>query len=276
MWSRSKSRATTRPRREDRVATVDLGWHCLRDEVDRDVARLFVTLAERLLPEALPRRFGEYEPYQGKFADAGIDGFDDAWANATTTLYFAGSGPCVFGSLSAGPGNLRPDKFWSMSLTILAEPLRDPAWRDALRRFFVVIADNVPAFYASAELTRGHIWSGRSLWADGETESAIWPVRYRQGWLGLPPKPTWWSWLGRPFADVVDALPAERATPTASGVLYEASTELSGPAGLEQLSRWLPAELFAVIGPNPERQRPVPLVRAAMIPVALEFGGDPG
>ncbi|MBM7784932.1 hypothetical protein JOD67_001612 [Tenggerimyces flavus] len=91
--------------------------------------------------EALRRRFGEYEPYQGKFAHAGEDGFASAWADATSSLYSV-SGPCVLGR-----------------------------WAPA------IVRRELPAFYASA-----------------------------------------------------------------------------------QLSRWLPVELFATIGPNLEQVRPVPLV----------------
>lgn len=269
VWSRSHSRTIQKPQKESRVATVDVNWYCLREELDPDAARLFVATAQQLLPEALARRFGEYEPLQGKLADSGAEGFAQAWAEATSTLFVTGTGPCVGGHLSAGPSAQFSDRFWSMSLTLLAEPIGDAGWRDALRKLFVALADRLPAFYASAEVTSGHIWSGRSLWADGETEWPIRPVRYRDGWMGLPPSPVWWSWLGRPFADYFALLPDKRTRPTVNGILYQASAELAGPGELEPLSRWLPADLFAKLGPNPHRQQPVPLIRAAKSPAVL-------
>src|ERR1700752_2420481 len=69
VWSRSHSRTIQKPQKESRVATVNVNWSCGREELDPDAARLFVATAEQLLPEALARRFGEYEPLQGKFAD---------------------------------------------------------------------------------------------------------------------------------------------------------------------------------------------------------------
>jgi hypothetical protein len=269
IWSRSRSRTMQTPSREDRVATVDLTWLSLRDEVPDDASALMVSAAERYLPEALPRRFGEYEPFQGKYAEAGKEGFSQAWRDATSALYFSGSGPCVGGHLNAGPNEQFPDRYWSMSMTLLADPLREHGWRDAARRLFRTLADGVGAFYASAQVSRNHIWSGRSLWMDGETELSIRTLRFREGWLGLPPTPTWWSWFGAPYAFVARLLPRDGLTATTKGILFESAREPAPPDSLEPLSRWLPANLFASLGPNPHRQQPVPLIRASEIPAEL-------
>lgn len=269
VWSRSQSRRVPKPERESRVSTVDVAWYCLREDLATDAAALFVDSARRFLPEALPRRFGEYEPFQGKLAEAGVDGFTKAWADATSTLFTAGSGPCIGGQLSAGPSAQFPDRFWSISLTFHAEPIRDVGWQEALRALFVTLADELPAFYASAEVIEGHIWTGRSLWSDGATEWKISPLRYRDGWTGLPPKPTWWTWLGRPFMEYHSALPADRVTATARGVMYEAANSPGTSADLVSSGTWLPAGLFSRLAPNPHREQPVPLVPALVIPAAL-------
>ncbi|MDQ0896055.1 hypothetical protein [Agromyces ramosus] len=269
VWSRSQSRKVQKPQRESRVSTVDVAWYCLREDLATDAAVLFVDAARRFLPEALPRRFGEYEPFQGKLVEAGLDGFTKAWADATSMLFTAGSGPCIGGHLSAGPSAQFPDRFWSISLTFHAEPIREVGWQEALRALFVTLADELPAFYASAEVTEGHIWTGRSLWSDSETEWGISPVRYRDGWTGLPPKPTWWTWLGRPFMEYHSAFPPDRVTATARGVMYEASKVPGASADLVSSSAWLPAELFSSLAPNPHRQQPVPLVPARVIPADL-------
>jgi hypothetical protein len=270
VWSRSKSRRVQRPAREKRVAAIDVAWYCLREELTSNPAVLFVEAAQRTLPEALPRRFGEYEPLQGKWADAGADGFFDAWSTATSSLLTTGSLPCTDGYLNAGPGAQFADRFWSMSLTFLADPILEPGWRTALRTLFVALADGFPAFYASAELTEGYIWSGRSLWSDGNTQSRIVPVRHLEGWTGLPPRPTWWSWLGRPFAEYYASLPSDRATPTSRGVFYEAAEDPYRSGDLVSLGTWLPADLFASLAPNPQRVQPVPLQRAKVIPTDLQ------
>ena len=173
------------------------------------------------------------------------------------------------GYLSAGPGATSYDGYWTMRLDLLADPIREPAWREALRALFVRLADELPAFYASAELITGYVWSGRTLWADGDTEQRISPMHYRDGWLGLPPRPTWWTWLGEPFAAYFPHLPAERTTATERGLLYSAADEPSGPADLVPLSTWLPGELFADFAGGAHGLRSAPLVRAPSIPVEL-------
>lgn len=269
LWSRSQSRKIRKPERESRVSTVQLEWFCLRQELAQDPPTLFLETVERMLPEALPGRFGEYEPFQGKFADVGPQGFASAWAEATSLLFFSASGPCIDGTLSAGPNESFPDRFWSMSLTFHAEPLQQPSWRDAVQRIFTTLADGLPAFYASAAVTGGHIWSGRSLWSDGATEWGVRPLRARDGWMGLSPVPTWWTWLGQPYLDAAGMLPPDRTTATARGVLVESSVQPTAADDLEPLNRWLPAALFASLLPNPGRQQPAPLLRAPSIPDIL-------
>jgi hypothetical protein len=269
IWSRSQSRTIQRPSRQERVAAVDLTWFSLRKHLPVEASSLMVSAAERYLPEALPRRFGQYEPLQGKYVDVGEEGFKRAWRAATSSLFFSGSLPCIGGNLNAGPNERFLDNYWSMSMTFLAEALKEHGWRDAVRRLFTTLADELHAFYSSAQVSRNNIWSGRSLWMDGETELPIRTLRFRQGWLGLPPTPTWWSWFGAPYSFVVSLLPRDGLTATTVGTLFETATEPGPPDSMPPLGRWLPANLFASIGPNPHRQQPVPLIRASEIPHEL-------
>jgi hypothetical protein len=232
---------------------------------------LFARSAQRLLPEALPRRFGEFEPLHGKLAESGIEGFCEAWAAATSLLFLSGSGPCIGGSLHPGPNDRFPSPFWRLSLQFHANPLCNQRWRDALRRLVTTVSDALPAFYASAQITGDHIWSGRTLWSDSRTEWPVSPLRARQGWLGLPPTPTWWAWFGSPYRKLVQGhLEPSRTTATAMGVLHEWSDEPTDRTDLAAFAAdWLPTDLFATYAPNPQRQLPVPLTRAVHIPSEL-------
>lgn len=87
--------------------------------------------------------------------------------------------------------------------------------------------------------------------------------------MGLPPKPAWWTWFGLPFRDFAAALPDQRLTSAANGVLYEAADEPTSQDEIEPLSRWLPADLFAALAPNPRGAHPGPLIRAAHAPQGL-------
>jgi hypothetical protein len=269
VWSRSTSRTVARPARQARVATVDLTWCCLRDQVPDDAAAVLIAAAERHLPEALPRRFGEYEPFQGRYAQVGRAGFCDAWQDATTPLFFSGTGLCLGGHLAARHGCQFSNRFWSMSLSVLAEPLAEPRWRDAVRALFTTLAERLGAFYASAEVVRNQVWSGRSVFIDGKAERPLRTLRARDGWMGLPPIPVWWSWLGAPYASEAALLPAARCTSTGNGVLFESSDTPVSRDASEPLSTWLPASLFARLVPTDRWIQPVALDRAQAVPDEL-------
>lgn len=266
LWTRSKSRRIQKPAREQRISEVHLDWFARRDAVPPDVVGLYLDTVTRYLPEALPRRFGEYEPFQGKYDQVGAEGFAQAWRDATSLLFFSGSGPVIGGTFNAGPAEAHPDKFWSMSLTLHISAFNDSAWSDALRNVFVMLADGLPAFYATAQVTRGHIWNGRASWIDNQTEWPMMPLRYRVGWTGLPPTPMWWTWLGAPYADQASRLPGDRTSKTTAGVLFENSAQPLPRDELDPLSTWLPSNLFARLAPNPRSTIPAPLEAADRIP----------
>src|SRR5262249_28984717 len=103
LWSGGVERTAAGPGRSERAKGTSLDWYSRGVLVGPDFAARYLAACRRLLPEALPRRFGEYEPLQAKLAEAGDDGFTAAWSRATSTLHFAASRPCISGSLSAGP-----------------------------------------------------------------------------------------------------------------------------------------------------------------------------
>ncbi len=156
-----------------------------------------------------------------------------------------------------------------MTLQLLAEPIQEPAWRDALQTLFVTLADELPVFYASAQVTSGHPWTGRSLDSDKDSDWPVNPVRWGQGWTGLPPIPTWWLWLGSPYAGYHSALPTERTTPTSRGVFYAAADNPTGPGDLLPLSTWLPEDLFSSLVYDRDIRFNPPLAPAKTIPAEI-------
>jgi hypothetical protein len=100
IWARGVERALATPERNERVKVINLDWYTRRMFVGADFGAQYAGICRRLLPEALPRRFGEYEPLQGKLAEAGDGGFANAWRDATSILFFAASPPCISGSVA--------------------------------------------------------------------------------------------------------------------------------------------------------------------------------
>lgn len=284
VWAKSGARQSSKPAPNGRVRVIDLSWYVQRERVSNDLVARYLALCRRTLPEALPRRFGEYEPLQGKMAETGDEGLIRAWQEATGNFFFTSSTPCLGGSMTPGPGDRFPGDFWHLNLDVHARPFaEDQRWRDALRRLFIGTAQEFGAFYASAEVTRGNIWNGRSIWSDGDTEWPTTPAR-REGWLGLPPYPTWWAWYGDLYRPLVkDRLGVGAVTDLQPGVLHELATE---PADRDELVRalakgqaaggdagWVPPSLLAKTQPYDGWVQPVPLDPADVIPATLQKHG---
>lgn len=273
VWSRSKARRGHRPARDARISTIGVEWYCLREDLASDPARLFCSAAARLLPEALPRRF-THGGQQVSYAGVGADGVSAAWHDAELGLFFEGSGPVLHGYLPDAPGDSPRDRFWRMRLDCYADPFADDRWRDALQAFFITLADELPAIYATAQVVRGWQWSGRGTLSDQEpgkeppenTCSLNWDGR----WHGLSPIPVWWEWFGPPYQDLVRGYVPDGGTATATGLLQEWADH---PANRDELTataaRSLPADLLAVLRPGRQRTRPYPLITAARIPASL-------
>ena len=90
---------------------IKLEWYCRRGSIGSDVGARYLAICRRLLPEALPRRYGEYEPFQEKLEVSGDEAFAQAWRDATSLLFFPASSPCLSGSMWAGPNEQRPLPF---------------------------------------------------------------------------------------------------------------------------------------------------------------------
>lgn len=280
VWAKGVGRPARKPDRGQRANVIEFNWYALRASVDSEFGASYIARCRRLLPEALPRRFGEYEPLQAKLAETGDAGFSRAWRESTSLLFFAASSPCISGALWAGPNEQRPRLVWHMSLNVHFEPLAaDAPWRSALQRFFVAIAQRLGAFFASAEVCRGLIWTGRSMNADAHSEFTIMPARV-DGWMGLPPYPTWWAWYGSPYRQAAEEhLAGGQVQEHQTGILHLLAPEpldrdeltrlVTVRRGLRRVATWAPPQLLAQVRPHDRPVRPTPLDRAAFIPAML-------
>lgn len=284
VWTRGKLR--TPPRAEaGTVSVVEVRWYVRSDFAAAETAATWVRLARRHMPEALPRRYGTYEPLSRKLDAGGDEAFVDFVRDADGIVFFKGSQPVDGGHLDAGPqrGNA-----CAHTLSLLSPALGDARWRAALRGLFLEFAVEVDAIAATAELTRGVRWSGRSLGYDGDTERTAY-LAWKSTWQGLPPYPVWWSWFGADYAEVVsehlpldeaeaigpglfhsrsdvpadrDAL-AERGAPRAGGRLRRALGRSGGRS-----STWLPKDLLLTPSAEAMGTYGVPQ-RAAWVPPSL-------
>jgi hypothetical protein len=216
----------------------------MRSDFDAaETATAWTSLARKRLPEALPRRYGTYEPMTQKLDIDGEQAFIDFVRDADGTVYFNGRQPVQGGHMDAGPqrGNAS-----AHGLTLLAPALGNPRWRAALRGLFIDFALAVDAIVATAEVVRGVHWSGRSLGYSGDTERTA-HLAWKNFWQGLPPYPVWWTWFGPDYVNVViEHLPRDQVESFGSGLFHCHSD--------------VPADRNALTDLNAERSRsrPVP------------------
>ncbi len=221
VFRRGRSRSSARVER-GRVSVVDVTWYVrsLGDDPSRS-ATAFVAAARRHLAEALPRRYGSFEPLPLRWDEGGEKAFVSFVSGESDTVYVQGTNPLQSGSI--GRAWRRGSVVHSHSLSMLAGPLEDERWRRALKAMFVDFAKSVDAIYASAEVLRGIEWSGRSLWYGAGAEHHTYLAGLGQ-WRGLTPYPVWVSWFGREYAPLIrDHVTIGLATQLGENLLLELS-----------------------------------------------------
>lgn len=270
------------------IPTVELHWYTTKDCSGADLeARSWLDAARQFFPQARPRRFGTFEPLQERL-DGEDDHFVEFVGHARDHVFADASRPAVSASMQAEPPRDRPVR--AHRLTLLAEPLMDPAWHLSLEKFFCEFACRTKVVLATAEIRRGVRWSGRSLGYDGTTENIAYLARAGR-WAGLPPYPVWWTWFGEEYEPLVRAyLPAGQLKSYDSGLFHAGS---DAPADRDQLAAalqtrdraasgrrpffrarpqaksWLPERLMATVEGSATRFDPGDLRRARVIPEDL-------
>ncbi len=172
IWSRGQRRRMSKVQPGAAVDIVQLRWHVLRAQASSDIARRYVDLCVRYLPEALPKRYGSDEPLQGKWSDGEKAAFIQAAQHDDETLYFVSTRPCFGGSLASTAGS-SGDTVITHKLSIERGALYDPPLRNNLRSLFVEFAAQPGCFFALAEVVRGLMYDGRELSYAATTERTV-------------------------------------------------------------------------------------------------------
>jgi hypothetical protein len=289
VWARGASRKAVRPARAALIDIVQIHWYALHRDMPTDIAARYLALSRRYLPEALPRRFGSFEPFQHKLEADGDQAFIQAQKAETSLLFFTSQPPCFGGSLAGGQATAYSGPVSACRLDVDRSALRDRRWRGALKRLLAGFAAESGSFFASAEVVRNLDWTGRGLGYGPAAERTTF-VAPRGQWQGLPPYPVWWSWYSPVYAGLVAPhLPAESAESTANGLFHSWGDDPLDRDQLEQaLSRtrtlfrrrqsatWIPEELLARPELTDPRLHNPPVQPAAEMPVILRIFRETG
>ncbi len=187
----------------ERFSTIELSWWFNDDSFLRnDNLKLLLETIERYLPEALPRRYGEYEPPRETFKD--ISSFHDYFINhSKNSIVWYPSKPVDCVNLSI-PDFIGPMchgyRFGQFSISIDAAVLNMPGWTTTIERLFKNIGDVITPFYGDIYILKNHIRSRSVSFSDSETEEH--PI-VSWWWNGIPRKLGIGLVIGEPILNYV-------------------------------------------------------------------------
>jgi hypothetical protein len=213
-----RARKITRPSSES-IRILNLRWYSPTSAPNAPT--VWLELAKKLLPEALPTRFGPDSPHQHRLDRDG----DDCFIASYGPSQFGNNSPSFKATMPFLRGALYSPEWDGIlvdTLTMVAEPLDDPRWRNTVRRFFVEYARRRHSVLATGEVLRNHRLAGPPDLSWDLSAS----LRGAGGILGLPAHPIWWTWLGNDYLPLVrDYLPPEHTTFYDEGALYAPTDE---------------------------------------------------
>ncbi len=193
------------PRRDG--ASIQLEWLFARRLERADAHRLLAVL-RGAMPEAVPVRFGDHEPMQGRLDRDGDDAFAALW-DGTSNPFWSGRPPLENGfvHLSRGFGAALSAAERDALIPVIAgrkaidadevtlhfQANVDARWLEAIVSLFARVALELDAFFAAAfHSTRRVAVNGRH-------------------WFGIPPDPLWLTWVGSEYRAAAGLGPLLRA-----------------------------------------------------------------
>ncbi len=227
VWPRNTKRLRELPKRTSSDETrVELEWLVARHLTAEDAHALLAVLRS-VTPEAVPNRFGDFEPMQGRLDRDGDQAFAQMW-DGTTMAFWNGRFPFDHGyvSLSRGWGSaLSPQErearrpvlggrkaidVDAVSFEFRPEVIDDERWLALLTRLFVTVARQLGCFFA-----------GSYVRPDRRGETMI-SLRGRY-WLGLPDDmDLWLAWIGSAYRSFLPrAATGATVTDFGDGVLLQ-------------------------------------------------------
>lgn len=228
VWPRG-GRRKFKPEPARKIDLVRFQWFVRREDSTPDLAALVLDLVRSHLPEALPRKFGSFEPLQGRLDETGSEGFLAAWHAEPMMLIWQGTSPCL-GGLMHGLGD---DLTWaryggehpvgSVELSFDGRAFLRSSWREDAVELFAELAERLPAFFAHAEVDRMVGYRRENVWYEADTVTNPGLV-VRSVWMGLPSFYVWLAWFGELYRPLVEcSVPSALADVRGTGLLLRTS-----------------------------------------------------
>jgi len=172
----------------DRISVLNFAWWFNESPLIEQggFIRLLSTL-EKYLPEALPRRYGKYEPPQYQYETQGKDHFVEFISNETLGVVWYPHYPVlsvwlgVYGGFGPRRQGYRTN---SLYIDVDASAWAQPGWDIALRRFWYEMSDFIHPFFGEVRVLSNYLLQRGRLVGDRMTDRH--PIR--NGWWNGVPK----------------------------------------------------------------------------------------
>jgi hypothetical protein len=233
------------PPRSATLTALELSWFSVdarlasRDGLDRAV-----DCFERSIHEALPVRYGEYEPPSFRYSETGRQHLVDFLANEYLKPRSLGfvvwypKRPVLNVGVSIGVGKTPAGwRCHRLTLTLEASVLDQAGWPTALQELWRRLAQTIHAFYADVRILRRYRVGAATMaeFLDAEQHPVCGPF-----WAGIPREGACAVAFGQPYLSLWPE--------------FHAVAELEGDIGFLTQPSWTDQEsVFVASGPVPER-----------------------
>ena len=198
----NKRKTFTRATRD--AEKVSICWYMDRQQSLADRLGEFVELLEKYLPQALPRRYGSYEPPQYKYSETGKEHFIQFLNDEHFPVIYC-TKPITYIFLS--DAYIENQKIFKkedyrcnkIEIELLKEAYLEPNWQFAIKRLFKEVAKLFKPFYAE-------------IIDEKESMVCSW------WWKGIPTKKGNPIIIGEPYSSLCGELPDENEIVT--GIYY--------------------------------------------------------
>lgn len=195
---------------EDAALCVLSWWFIEGAMTEPTGVRGLCKILERRLPEALPWRYGLYEPPQHRWDREGKDHFYQFFQEHGRSLVVWYPRPPIAHVHVSLPSSLGPSTqgFRSAHLTmeVDAAALWQPGWETAVRATWRSLSEFVQPFYGDIRFLRHYSRSRGRYWSNASSEHH--PIR-SWWWAGLPGGTTYGIVLGPPYTSIWSAFVSE-------------------------------------------------------------------
>ncbi len=201
---------------DKRIDIVTLDFFLPFTAVTGGTSAQFLDILREYCPEAVPTRFGAFEPLQGKLLPDSDDSFHTEWRHQLVSdfggmFFWKAQSPCFGGHASfLGRRESPPTVPWKLQrcqrISISFDGRccgSDRKWCVKIITLFEQIANRLKAFYAAGFIERHVIANRNSLSYDSNSESIN--VNRSKWWMGLPLEPTWLAWFGASYSRLLES-----------------------------------------------------------------------